>query len=389
MPGKVFEPVDLIRKLVSFDTTSRESNIELIEFVADYLKGHGVDSKIIYDAGREKANLYASIGPTDATGIVLSGHTDVVPVDGQAWSSDPFTVTEKDGKLFGRGTADMKSFIAVALALVPEILARPLEVPIHFALSYDEEVGCLGVHSMVEDMLRADVVPRIVIVGEPTDMRVVNTHKGVFAFTTRVRGLEAHSSATHIGVNSVMYAAELIGFLSELAEEMKARAQKPSRFDPPYTTVHVGTVRGGTALNIIPRECSFVWEFRLLPDEDDREIIDRFQAFAEGEVEPRMRATAPEVGIETTPRSRIPPLMPEDGSPAETLVMALAGTNQTHAVSYGTEAGIFQEADFSAVICGPGSIEQAHRPNEFITVDQVNACTGFMRRLLDHAAART
>ena len=388
MPGKVFEPIEMIRKLVSFDTTSRDSNLALIDFVADYLKGHGVDSKIIHDAGREKANLYASIGPADVAGIVLSGHTDVVPVDGQAWSGDPFTVTEQDGKLFGRGTADMKSFIAVALALLPEMLATPLRVPIHIALSYDEEVGCLGVHSMVEDMLRAEVVPRIVIVGEPTDMRVVNTHKGVYAFNTMVRGLEAHSSATHTGVNSVMYAAELIGFLGELAEEMKERAQKPSRFDPPYTTVHVGTVRGGTALNIIPRECSFVWEYRLLPGEDDREIIDRFNAFAEGEVKPRMRATAPDVGIETSPRSLIPPLVPEDGSPAETLVMALAGTNRTHAVSYGTEAGIFQEAEFSAVICGPGSIDQAHKPDEYIALDQVEACAGFMRRLLDHAAAR-
>ncbi len=386
MPGQVLKPIEMIRKLVSFDTTSRDSNLALIDFVADYLQGHGIESRLIYDEGRNKANLYTSLGPSDVPGIVLSGHTDVVPVDGQDWSSDPFTVSERDGKLFGRGTADMKTFIAIALALVPEMMARRLTTPIHIALSYDEEVGCLGVRSMVADMLRAEVHPKIVIVGEPTSMRVVNTHKGVYAFHTTVRGLEAHSSATHVGVNAVMYAAELIGFLAKLAGEMKDRAQSPSRFDPPYTTVHVGTVRGGTALNIIPRECTFVWEYRLLPGTDENEIIDRFEAFARDEVEPRMRAVSPATGVETSVRGRVPALIPEDGSPAETLVMALAGTNQTHAVAFGTEAGLFQEADFPAVICGPGDIAQAHKADEFIELSQVEACTAFLRRLIDHAA---
>ena len=378
----------MIERLVSFDTTSRESNLDLIDFVAEYLSGHGIESELIHDESGRKANLHAVVGPLRDGGIVLSGHTDVVPVDGQAWRSDPFTVREADGRLYGRGTADMKSFIAIALALVPEFLARDLRVPIHFAFSYDEEVGCLGALRMVPRILTGAAVPAVVIVGEPTEMTVVNAHKGLRGFTTTVTGLEAHSSATHVGVSAVTAAAELIAKLGELAEEMKGRVEADSRFDPPYTTINVGTVAGGTALNIIAKECTFVWEYRLVPGDSEGEIIDRFEAYARDTLLPRMQAISEVAEIATEERARVRPLVPEDGSPAETLVLALARKNSCGAVSYGTEAGIFQDAGMPSVICGPGSIRQAHKPDEFIALSEVEACTAFMRRLVDHLATR-
>ena len=379
--------VAMIARLVGFDTTSRLSNLDLIHDVAGYLKEHGIESRLIHDDEGSKANLYASVGPADVPGIVLSGHTDVVPVDGQDWKTDPFVLVRHDGALYGRGTADMKSFIAIALALVPEMKAAGLKKPLHFALSYDEEVGCLGVRGMIRRIEEIDPKPAIVIVGEPTSMKVVNAHKGVYAFRTRVHGLEAHSSATDQGVNAIMYAAELIGFLHRLAREMADRRQAHSRFDPPYTSVHVGTVKGGTALNIIPKECSFVWEYRLLPGEDESEVIDRFRAFSNDEVLPRMRDGFEAAEIETEVVGRVAALMPEENSPAETLVLRLANSNETDAVSYGTEAGLFQEAEMPAVVCGPGDIADAHKPDEFIRLEQVDACAAFLRRLIAYAAA--
>ena len=380
-------PREMIERLVGFDTTSRESNLALIGFVAEYLGGLGIKSDIIHDESGNKANLHAVIGPLRDGGVVLSGHTDVVPVDGQAWSTDPFVVREADGKLYGRGTADMKSFIAVALALAPEFLARDLRLPIHLALSYDEEVGCLGALRMVPRIVAGAAVPAVVIVGEPTEMTVVNAHKGLRGFATAVTGLEAHSSATHLGVSAVTAAAELIAHLGGLAEEMKERAEAESRFDPPYTTINVGTVAGGTALNIIAKECTFVWEYRLVPGDAEDEIIDRFEAFARDTVVPRMHAISQAASIVTEERARVRPLVPEDGSPAETLVLALARKNACGAVSYGTEAGIFQGAGMPSVICGPGSIRQAHKPDEFIALSEVEACVRFLRRLADHLAA--
>ena len=388
MSGPHYDPIEMIERLVSFDTTSRESNLALIHFVRDYLASHGVDSTLIHDETGNKANLYATVGPSDVPGIALSGHTDVVPVDGQPWDTDPFSVVEKDGRLYGRGTSDMKSFSAIALALLPEFTARPLKTPIHFALSFDEEVGCLGAPLMI-DRLGTDlgVKPHIVIVGEPTNMAVVNAHKGVYSFETRVRGLEVHSSATHLGVNAVQYAATLVHFLTEIADEMAGRAEPESGFDPPYTTVHVGTIRGGTAQNIVPLDCKFTWEYRLLPGADPDEIRERFERFAEEAVLPRMHAVDPATGISTKARAVVPGLVPEDGSPAEAIVMALARTNHTEVVAYGTEAGQFQEAGIPTVICGPGSIRQAHQPNEFIELSEVRACEAFMRRLLDEVCA--
>jgi acetylornithine deacetylase len=382
-------PLDLIRWLVAFDTVSARSNLELIHAVRDYLRTLGVDSRLTFDETRNKANMLAMIGPSVSGGIVLSGHTDVVPVDGQPWNSDPFTVVERDGRLYGRGTADMKSFLAIALALVPEFLAVRLRVPIYLALSYDEEVGCLGVGGLLADMAEAVPRPAVAIIGEPTSMKLVNRHKGMYGFATTVTGRDGHSSGTHRGVNAVAYAAELIGFLSRLAADIAAEGPFDDGFDPPYTTLNVGTIQGGTALNIIARQCSFEWEFRPVPGFDVDSIRRRFDAFAAEAVLPRMRAAAPESDIVTIPLAGGPPLIPKVDSPAEALVRLLTGANTAGAVSFSTEASLFQQSGIPSVICGPGSIAQAHQPNEFIDLDQVEACVTFLRRLKDWATLKT
>jgi acetylornithine deacetylase len=384
-----FTPLTMAKKLVSYDTTSRDSNLDLIGFAADYLKGLGIDATLIHNGEKTKANLYATIGPADVPGVVLSGHTDVVPVDGQDWSTNPFEPVESEGRLFGRGTSDMKSFIATALALAPDMVAADLKMPIHFAFSYDEEVGCLGVHGIISHLSGIAPLPRAVIVGEPTDMKAVNAHKGVFAYRTSVHGLEAHSSATHIGVNAVMYAAQLVSYLAELAKDQRENHGDHHRFDPPYTTVHVGTIRGGTALNIIPKECSFVWEYRLIPGQSEQAILDRFNAYANDVVLPQMKEVSAQADIVTEAKGRVAPLVPESDSPAETLAMMLAGTNQTDVVSYGTEGGIFQEAGVPTVVCGPGNILQAHKPDEYIEIAQIDACEQFLRKLIDVAATQS
>jgi acetylornithine deacetylase len=388
MPAKRFTTREMIAKLISFDTTSRNSNLELIAFVEDYLSSHGIASRLIANEDDTKANLFATLGPADrAGGVVLSGHTDVVPVDGQDWTSDPFTVVERDGLLYGRGTSDMKSFIGAALAAVPDFLAAAPQIPIHFALSYDEEVGCLGVRPMIEAVIRTLPRPQVVIVGEPSDMKVVNAHKGIRSYKTTVTGLEFHSSQTHQGVSAIQYAAELIGFLMTLGEEMRARGDASGRFSPPYTTISVGIVKGGTAVNIIPKACSFQWEYRSLPDADPDEIITRFNTFAAEKILPRMRAVFSGAKIETVTRASSPGLAPTDGDPGETLVMKLAQCNSAEAVSYNTEAGLFQLADIPTVVCGPGSIDQAHKPDEFIALSQIAECERFMARLAEHVGA--
>jgi acetylornithine deacetylase len=385
MTAQIFTPRKMIDRLVAFDTTSRESNLELIHFVRDYLAGHGVASTLIHDQSGTKANIFATVGPIVDGGVVLSGHTDVVPVDGQDWSSDPFEVDERDGRLYGRGTADMKSFSAIALALVPTMVERGLSLPIHFALSYDEEVGCLGAPDLSRHIQGLPCRPQALIVGEPTEMKVVNAHKGCCAIRTVVTGLEGHSSETHKGVNSIFAAMELIRYLADRAEELKISNVDP-RFDPPYTTLQVGTITGGTAGNIIPKETTFWWEYRSLPDIDGAAIVAEFKTFATNEVLPQMRAVYPGADIRIDVRGEVIPLLPEDGSPAETLVLALTGSNQTYAVSYGTEAGIFQKGGVASVICGPGSISVAHRPDEYVEISQVEACAAFMRRLIERLA---
>ena len=382
-----YSAIEMIEKLVGFPTVSRDSNLDLVEFVREYLAEYGVESHVVPNPEGTKANLYATVGPAVEGGVVLSGHTDVVPVDGQPWDTNPFTVTERDGRLYGRGTCDMKSFSACGLALVPEMVAAGLKRPIHFALSYDEEVGCQGAPSMIAELVERLPAPRAVIVGEPSDMRLVNAHKGISGFETVVTGREAHSSQTHRGVSAVMNAARLIHFIDQMARECASRPRPESGFVPPYTTIHVGMVKGGTAGNIISRECRFVWDLRNMPDDDPQPYVERFEAYCRDEVLPEMRRIAPEADIVTRDHYRTPGLRAEPGSAADALVRALTGDNDTGVVSYGTEAGQFQEAGFSTIVCGPGSIDQAHQPNEFIERSQVDLCMKTLRRLIELQAA--
>jgi acetylornithine deacetylase len=381
MTGTAYTTEEMLRRLIAFDTTSRDGNIPLIAFVEDYLDGWGVPHfRVDYEAGK-KTNLFATIGPDIAGGIVLSGHTDVVPVDGQNWTSNPFDLIERDGRLFGRGTCDMKGFLAVCLAMVPEFIAADLKSPVHLALSCDEEVGCKGVRPLVAHMRDHLPKPRAVIVGEPTSMKVVNAHKSAVTFSTEVSGHEAHSSLTHHGVNAIMVAGELLSEINRIRADLVEQGDPTRRFDPPYSTVHVGLIDGGTAKNIIPRRCSFQWETRLLPTADPKAVPLRIEAFART-LEPAMKAVAPETSIRTDTVNAVPGLAPEPDSPAENLALHLANANSTHAVSYCTEAGLFQQIGIPAVICGPGSIEQAHKPDEYIDISELRKCEAFMGKLV-------
>jgi acetylornithine deacetylase len=371
---------DWLARLVAFDTTSRNSNLALIDDVGAFLTEQGVPWRLTHNDDGTKANLYATIGPDIAGGVVLSGHSDVVPVDGQDWHTDPFQVVERDGLLYGRGTSDMKAFIACALAAVPRFTRLKLARPIHLAISYDEEVGCLGVHSMVADIVANLPKPTVVVVGEPTGMKVVNAHKSITSWYTTVHGHEEHSSNTHKGVNAIAIAADLIRFLGTMADDLRAKGDASHRFEPPYSTISVGTIHGGTAQNIVPRQCTFTWEYRLLPDEDGGQLKARFDAEV-ARVLPAMKAKAPEADIVTTLRAQAAGLRAVHGSPAEALVLALTGQNAGEAVSYATEAGIFQDQGLPAVICGPGYIREAHKPNEWIEVSQILECVAFLEKL--------
>ena len=379
------DTLHLLERLVAFDSTTRNSNLPILAFVRDYLDSLGVAS-ITVDHEPGKANLYATIGPAVSGGVVLSGHTDVVPVDGQAWSTDPFTLTVRDGRAYGRGACDMKGFLAACLAIVPHALESPLARPIHLALSCDEEVGCRGVRPLIAHVRDHLPLPSAVIVGEPTAMGLVDAHKTAISFETVVTGHEAHSSLPHEGVNAIMIAAELMAELNRIEAEMRMRADPAGRFDPPWTSVHVGLVAGGTARNIVPGRCAFSWETRLLPGADPQEVPARLAAFA-APLAAAMRARHPETGIETRLLNAVPGLRPDPGSPAERLARLLTGANRAQAVSYATEAGLFQEAGMSAVICGPGCIEQAHKPDEFVALADLDACAAMLVRLVGHCRA--
>jgi acetylornithine deacetylase len=376
---------EILERLVAFDTTSAKSNLPLVAFVETYLRERGVASTRVTSGDGEKASLFATIGPAEAGGIALSGHTDTVPVEGQSWSTQPFALTRKNGRLYGRGACDMKGFLACALASVPVFQERPLATPIHLAFSYDEEVGCTGVRPMIAEFGISLPRPRAVVVGEPTCMSVVDAHKGIHAFRTRVCGREAHSSMPHLGVNAIAVAAELIATLNRFGEEMRERADGP-RFTPPYTSVHVGRVDGGVQRNIVPKHCSFEWEFRNVPATDIAELPRRFAAVAEEHL-PAMRKVAPDAAIDTRPASHVPSLDAGGESEAVSLALTLAGANATAAVSYGTEAGLFARAGCPAAVCGPGDIAQAHAPDEFIAEEQLDACMRFLARLAEHARA--
>jgi acetylornithine deacetylase len=372
----------MIAKLVAFPTVSRDSNLELIDFVRELLRDLDAEVRLTFDDDRRKANLFATVGPRSRDGLVLSGHTDVVPVEGQAWESDPFAVVEKDGRLYGRGTSDMKSFIAIALALLPGYVPR-LKQPVHLALSYDEEVGCIGVGRLIEDLGRAGVRPSGCIVGEPTYMKPVIAHKGKRSFRCAVRGLAAHSAYAPRAVNAVEAAAEAVAYLKRMARRHRDAGPYDHSFDIPHTTVHTGLIRGGTALNIVPHECTFDFEFRHLPGDEPERLIAEFKSYVAAELEPEMRAIHDEAGFEVVQLSEIPALDTSAETQIAGLVQELTGNSDAGKVSYGTEASQFQRAGIPTVVCGPGSIDQAHKPNEFIALEQVAACEKFLRALLE------
>ena len=372
----------ILAKLVSFDTTSCDSNLPLIAWVERYLDSFDVPHlRVDHEAGK-KTNLYATIGPDLAGGIVLSGHTDVVPVDGQAWTSDPFTMVERDGLLYGRGTADMKGYLAASLALVPHFKSLKLKVPIHLAFSCDEEVGCRGVRPLVEHLREHVKKPAAVIVGEPTLMRVVNGHKSAVRFQTDVTGHESHSALTDRGVNAIMVAGEVISEINRLRAEFIAEGDPSGSYDPPYSTIHIGVISGGTANNIVPRKCSFNWETRLLPGADES-FVPRRMAALQKTLEPAMKAISKDAGVLTEQSNTVPGLAVDSDSPAERLALQCTHSNSTHTVSYCTEAGLFQQAGIPAVVCGPGSIEQAHKPDEFIAISELRKCEVFLKRLAE------
>jgi acetylornithine deacetylase len=371
---------EMIARLIAFETVSRDSNLALIDYVRNYLNDFGIQSNLVPNDDGTKANLYATIGPMVGGGVVLSGHTDVVPVDGQPWQTDPFVAVERNGKLYGRGACDMKSFCAIVLALVPEM--KRLKRPVHLALSYDEEVGCRGAPRMIRELLERVPRPSVVIVGEPTTMQVVTAHKGIMALRTTVTGHEAHSSQTHRGVSAVMTAARLITFLAEMARDKQLTAMPESGFEPGFTTIHVGVITGGTAVNIISRHCEFLWDIRNMPGDDPGVIVDHFNAYCCEAIEPAMRAIDPNTGVTTQILARAPALKHEPASEAVRLVQAITETAATYKVPYAAEGGQFQEAGLSTVLCGPGSIDQAHQPNEFITLEQIEAGTAFIRKLI-------
>ena len=375
------QSLEMIRRLVAFDTTSRNSNLDLIAFVQDYLDGHGIKSQLIKDVTGKKANLYATIGPDDRAGYAMSGHTDVVPIDGQDWSSDPWSVKEADGKLFGRGVTDMKGFLAVVLNAVPELAKRELSTPVHLLFSYDEEVGCLGVRRALEVIKDFPMKPKGCVIGEPTSMKVAIAHKGKKSMRCHVHGLECHSSLAPQGVNAVEYAAEVIGYLRHMGRRFAKEGPFDRDYDVPHTTVHCGIVKGGTALNIVPKDCSFDFEFRHLPVQNPEDLFAEVKRFAEGDLMAEMRAINGESGFSWEQISAFPGLDTAEDAEITVIAKALTKANDTIKIAFGTEGGLIQQIDIPTVICGPGSIEQAHKPNEWVTLEQIAQCEAFLERL--------
>ena len=378
---------EILERLVAFDTTSRRSNLELIAFAEAELCASGARCMRVANADGAKANLIAAIGPQLDGGVLLSGHTDVVPVDGQPWSSDPFALTRRNGRLYGRGTADMKGFLALALAAAPEFAKAPLQRPVQFALSYDEEIGCLGAPSLIEALVRAGPRPAAVIVGEPTDMEAVCGHKGIATFTVTVTGHEAHSSLTHLGSSAVMAGVRLMGRLIDLAQALERAADPASPFLPKGASLTIGLVNGGTAANILARECQFTFDLRAPPGLDPHGLLAPFFEDVAA-MDASLKARFPQTGVRIEPRSATPAMRPEPDGGAERLARRLAGDNgPARVVSYAAEAGQFQQAGFSTVVCGPGSIEQAHQPDEYLELSQLERGAAFMARLAEALAS--
>lgn len=377
----------LLERLISFATVSRDSNLEMIEFIRTYLEELGVECELFYNAERTKANLFATIGPCEGGGVVLSGHTDVVPVDGQPWTVDAFRLTEREGRLYGRGTADMKGFIASVLAAVPMFIERELKLPVHLAFSYDEEVGCLGVRSMLADLEQRPHKPALCLIGEPTELKPVLGHKGKLAMRCHVKGAPCHSAYAPYGVNAIQYAARMISRLEEIGEQLAQPEHHDERFDPPFSTVQTGVIKGGRALNIVPAECEFDFEVRALPGFNAHTVADQLQTYAEAELLPKMRAVKSDTGIRLQPLSAYPGLATSPDSEAARLLALLSGSTEFGTVAFGTEGGLFEQAGIPTVVCGPGSMDQGHKPDEFVTVEQLRDCDAMLIRLADYLSS--
>ncbi|MEM5583183.1 acetylornithine deacetylase [Roseibium sp. AS2] len=380
--SRTYSPREMLEKLISFNTVSDQSNLALIAFVEDYLAGWGVPSRRVPDPTGQKAALHARIGPDADGGTVLSAHTDVVPVAGQNWSHDPFTAWADNGRLYGRGAADMKGFAATVLAKVPDFLSADLQVPVHIALSYDEETGCDGARRLIPEMLKQGPRPATVIVGEPTLMKVVTGHKGIVVLRTSITGHPVHSSQLHRGVSAISVAAKLIGWLDARTAENRAKADPDCPFEPPYTTLHCGTISGGQAHNITAQHCEFVTDIRLLPGDSASDWVAAYRAFIEDNVLPGLKAVSENCRIDISELANVPGLGEEAEGLAEPIARRLTGDNGRHVVVYATEGGLFQSHGLSTVVCGPGSIDQAHQPDEFIALDQLDRCAAFLDRLL-------
>jgi acetylornithine deacetylase len=390
-PATPGTPADLpaslpwVTRLVSMDTVSRNPNLGLIETVRDDLRARGIESTITYGDGGKWANLFATLPAHDGSthgGIVLSGHTDVVPVDGQKWDSDPFRPEIRDGLLYGRGTCDMKGFIGAALTLVPEMQRTKLAKPLHLALSFDEEVGCAGAPLMIEDLMKRGVKPEGCIVGEPTSMRPIVAHKGVNAYQCCVRGHAAHSSLTPRGLNAIEYAARLVCHIRDVAEQFRAQGPFDDRYDVPFTTAQTSLIEGGNAINTVPAECRFTFEFRNLPSLDPDAIFARIEQYARETLLPMMQREHASAAIEFAKIAAAPGLDASEQAAITQLVRALTADRAQRKVAYGTEAGLFARAGIPSVVCGPGDIQQAHKANEFVSLEQLAACEGFLRKLI-------
>ena len=377
---------DMIERLIAFNTVSRDSNLGLIEWVRDYLHRQGAKTRLTHDTTGKKANLFATLGDSPKPGLILSGHTDVVPVDGQDWDTDPFVVTEKDGKLYGRGSADMKGFIGIILAQAPKFVdalnSGRLDAPLHYALSYDEEVGCLGVRSLIQDLKENGIQPAGCVVGEPTSMQPIIAHKSTHRFRCSVHGREAHSSYVTFGVNAIEYAARLVVFIRQIADRLAQIEKRDYGFTVPYSTISTGLIRGGIAANIVPKDCEFAFDMRTLPGASPDALFQEIRTFA-GALTREMQAVDPQSGIDLIWASQTVGLVASEADAIVRWAMQLSHNDTVGKVSYGTEAGLFQQMGVPSVICGPGDIAEAHRPNEFVALEQLAQCEAFMNRILE------
>ncbi|WP_241574626.1 acetylornithine deacetylase [Rosenbergiella nectarea] len=382
MSDRLPRTLQLLNDLVSFDTTSRESNLALIDYVQGYLAKLGFDADIIYNSQKTKANLMARIGPSVAGGILLSGHTDVVPIDGQQWHFPPFSLTLDDERCYGRGTADMKGFVACCLAMIAEIDYRQLKKPLWLGLSYDEEVGCLGVHQLLEHLATQPIIPALCLVGEPTSMHPVNGHKGKIALRCQIKGKECHSAYTPQGVNAVHYAARLIHFILE--QEKRLTKNCDPRFDPSFSTLQVGTISGGEALNIVPNLCQFEMELRYLPQQSPSQVVDGIKTYARQQLVPSMRESSADCDISFQTLAAYPGLYLDEMTPWLQRLLHWTQHSAPHTVSFGTEGGLYQASGITSIICGPGSMEQGHKPDEYIEKDQLRQCLGLLGRIIHY-----